>query len=63
MDGYPILNLTNFRIRIGYGYAKNFSDVDQELKNQYPLTSARDTVLMTRFEHNAEFVTQAATSW
>ena len=38
-DGYRILNFRNFRIRIGYGYAKIFSDMDQELKNQYPLTS------------------------
>jgi len=35
-----LLNLQNFRIRIGYGYLKNLSDLDQELKNQYPLTSA-----------------------
>jgi len=27
-------------MRIGYGYSKNLSDMDQELKNQYPLTSA-----------------------
>jgi len=40
MDGYQILNFTNFPIRIGYGYSKNLSDMDQELKNQYPLTSA-----------------------
>jgi len=39
-DGYQILNFRNFRIRIGYGYAKIFSYIDQELKNQYPLTSA-----------------------
>jgi len=25
-------------MRIGYGYAKIFSDMDQELKNQYSLT-------------------------
>jgi len=41
-DGYRILNFRNFRIRIGYGYAKIFSDMDQELKNQYPLTSFTD---------------------
>jgi len=34
-DGYRILNFRNFRIRIGYGYAKIFSNMDQELKNQY----------------------------
>ena len=39
MDGYRILNFRNFRIRIGYGHAQIFSDMDQELKNQYPLTS------------------------
>jgi len=39
-DGYRILKVRNFRIRIKYGYAKIFSDMDQELKNQYPLTSA-----------------------
>jgi len=38
-DGYRILNFKNIRIRIGYGYAKIFSYVDQELKNQHPLTS------------------------
>jgi len=35
---YRIPNFRNFQIRIGYGYAKVFSDMDQELKNQYPLT-------------------------
>jgi len=39
MDGYRILNFRNFRIKVGYGYANIFSDMDQELKNQYPLTS------------------------
>ena len=39
-NGYRILNFRNFRIRIGYGYAKIILDMDQELKNQYPLTSA-----------------------
>jgi len=39
MDGYRMLNFRNFRIRIGYGYARIFSDMGQELKNQYPLTS------------------------
>jgi len=39
MVGYRILNFRNFWIRIGYGYSKNLSDMDQELKNQYPLTS------------------------
>ena len=43
-DGHRILNFRNFRIRIGYGYAKFFSDMDQELKNQYPLTSATSVV-------------------
>jgi len=38
-DGYRILNFRNFRIRIVYGYAKIFFDMDQELKNQYLLTS------------------------
>ena len=38
-DGYRILNFRHFWIRIGYGYAKIFSGMDQELKNQYPLTS------------------------
>jgi len=38
-DGYRILNFRNVRIRIGYGYPKIISDMDQELKNQYPLTS------------------------
>ena len=42
-DGYRILNFKNFWIRIGYGYAKNLSDMDQELKNQYPLTSETNT--------------------
>ena len=40
--GYRWISDTNFqkfRIRIGYGYLKNLSDMDQELKNQYPLTS------------------------
>jgi len=37
-DGYRILNFRHFRIWIGYGYAKIFSDMDQELKSQYPLT-------------------------
>jgi len=36
-DGYQILNFRNVRIRIGY--AKIFLDMDQELKNKYPLTS------------------------
>jgi len=40
MGGCRILNFRNFRIRIGYGYAKIFLDMAQELKNQYPLTSA-----------------------
>jgi len=39
-DGYRIQNFRNFRIRIGHGYGKIFSDMDQELKNQYPLTFA-----------------------
>jgi len=39
-DGYRIPNFRNFWIRIGYGCAKIFSDMDQELKNLYPLTSA-----------------------
>jgi len=34
-----MLNFRNFRIRVGYGYEKMFSGMDQELKNQYPLTS------------------------
>jgi len=38
-DGYRILNFRNFRIRIGYGYSKNSLDMNQELKNQYPLIS------------------------
>ena len=38
-DGFRILNFRNFWIRIGYGYTKNLSDMDQESKNQYPLTS------------------------
>jgi len=40
-DGYRILNFRNFRIRIGYGYEKKLSDMDQELKNHYPLASAK----------------------
>jgi len=47
-DGYRILNFRNFRIRIGYGYANIVSDMDQELKNQYPLTS----VILSSVEHN-----------
>jgi len=39
-DGYRILNFGNFRTMVGCGYANIFSDMDQELKNQYPLTSA-----------------------
>jgi len=31
-DGCRILDFRNFRIRVGYGYAKIFSDMDQELK-------------------------------
>jgi len=42
-DGYPIPNFRNFWTRIGYGYAKNFSDMNLEVKNQYPLTSAVNT--------------------
>ena len=38
MDGYRILNFRNFQMRIGYGYSNFFSDMDQESKNQYPLT-------------------------
>ena len=38
--GYRILTFRNSRIRIGYGYSKNLSYMDQELQNQYPLTSA-----------------------
>jgi len=41
MDGYRIQNFRNFQIGIGYGYSKNVSDMDQELKNQYPLISGR----------------------
>jgi len=39
MDGYRILNFRIFRIRLGYGYAQIMLAMDQELKNQYPLTS------------------------
>jgi len=38
---YRILYFRNFQIRIWYGYSKYLSDMDQELKNQYPLTSGR----------------------
>ena len=56
-DGYRKLNFRNFRIRVGYGYSKNLSDMDHELKNQYPLTSdgvsrlglRLETCLETRF--------------
>jgi len=34
------IKFLKFWIRIGYEYSKNLSDMDQELKNQYPLTSA-----------------------
>jgi len=40
-----LLNFRNFRVKIGYGYSKNLSDMDQELKNQYPLTSGQKTRL------------------
>jgi len=46
-DGFRILNFGNFRIRIGYGYSKNLLDMDQESKNQYPLTSAAQTSMLT----------------
>ena len=36
---YRILNIINFRMKISYGYSKKLSDMDQELKNQHPLTS------------------------
>jgi len=32
VDGYWILNLRNFQIRIGYGYSKIFSDMDRSQK-------------------------------
>ena len=44
-DGYRIINFRNFRIRIGCGYSKYLSDMDQELKNQYPLPSGGCAVL------------------
>ena len=43
-DEYRMLNFRNFRIRIGYGHSKNLSDIDQELKNQHPLTSGAHSV-------------------
>jgi len=41
---YGWISDTNFRylrIRIGYGYSKNVSNMNQEFKNQYPLTSTK----------------------
>jgi len=37
-DEYQILNFRKFWLRIGHEYAKIFSDMYQELKNQYPFT-------------------------
>jgi len=36
-------------MRVGYGYAKLFSVMDQELKNQYPLTSDQKWVGLDQF--------------
>jgi len=36
---------------IGYGCAKNFWDMDQELKNEYLLTSAVDAALVALGSH------------
>jgi len=45
--GYRILNFRNFWMRIGY--AKIFSDMDQERKNQYPLSSGCQRVTKKQF--------------
>jgi len=54
-DGCRIPNFRNFWIRIRYWYVQIFSDMDQELKNQCPLTSGTHLIAKAQLPWQTTF--------